>query len=55
MPEYEFQCSACKKKFSKTLMLAEYEKGKIACPKCGSRRVNQRVTTFYAVTTRKSA
>jgi putative FmdB family regulatory protein len=55
MPEYEFVCSACRKKFSKTLTLAEYEKKKIVCPKCGSRKVNQRVTAFYAVTTRKSA
>jgi len=55
MPEYEFFCTACKKTFSTTLTLVEYEKGKIVCPKCGSRKLNQRVTSFYAITSKKSA
>ena len=36
MPQYEFFCTACKQTFSTTLTLAEYEKGKIVCPECGS-------------------
>ena len=55
MPQYEFFCAACKKTFLTTLTLAEYEKGKIICPKCGSRKIDQRVSTFYAITSRKSA
>jgi putative FmdB family regulatory protein len=55
MPEYEFSCTACKKTFSTMLTLAEYEKGKIVCPKCGSRKLNQRVSAFYAITSKKSA
>ncbi len=55
MPEYEFFCTACKETFSTTLTLVEYEKGKIVCPKCGSRKLNQRVTAFYAITSKKSA
>jgi putative FmdB family regulatory protein len=55
MPTYEFFCHACKKTFSTTLSLAEYEKGKIVCLKCGSRKLNERVTAFYAVTSKKSA
>jgi putative FmdB family regulatory protein len=55
MPEYEFACTACKKTFSTTLTLAEYEKGKFVCPNCGSRKLNQRVTVFFAVTSKKSA
>ncbi len=55
MPKYEFVCTACKKSFVTTLPLSEYERGKITCPKCGSRKVNQRVSTFYAVTSKKSA
>ena len=55
MPEYEFTCATCKKTFSTMLTLAEYEKGKMACPRCGSRKLNQRVTVFYAVTSKKSA
>jgi len=55
MPEYEFLCTACKKTFSTTLTLVEYEKGKIVCPKCGSDDVEQRLSSFYAVTSKKSA
>jgi putative FmdB family regulatory protein len=55
MPTYEFLCTACKKTFSTMLSLAEYEKGKMVCPKCGSRKLTQRVTVFYAVTSKKSA
>jgi putative FmdB family regulatory protein len=55
MPQYEFFCKDCKKPFSKSLSIAEYEKGKIVCPKCGGKNVEQRLSTFYAVTSKKSA
>jgi putative FmdB family regulatory protein len=55
MPEYEFFCHACKKPFTKTLTLDQYEKDRITCPKCGSKKVEQRVSAFYAVTSKKSA
>ena len=42
MPQYNFLCRACKKGFSKILTLAEYEKGKIVCPHCGNKNVEQR-------------
>jgi putative FmdB family regulatory protein len=55
MPRYEFLCNACSKPFSKALTLEEYEKGKINCPTCGSDDVEQRFSSFYAVTSKKSA
>jgi putative FmdB family regulatory protein len=55
MPQYEFLCKDCKKPFSKFLTIAAYEKEKIACPKCGSRNVEQQLSPFYAVTSKKSA
>ena len=55
MPQYEFVCKDCRKPFSKFLSIAEYEKGKIACPKCGGRKVEQRLSAFYAITSKKSA
>ncbi len=55
MPQYEFTCKGCGKPFSKTLTLSEYEKGKLTCPKCGSRRIEQQVSSFFAVTSKKSA
>jgi len=55
MPIYEYQCQDCHKKFSKTLTLAEAGSQKIICPHCQSQKVEQQPTTFYAVTSRKSA
>ena len=55
MPEYEFLCHACKETFTKKLTLPEYEKGKIVCPHCGSNKVEQKMSAFYAVTSKKSA
>jgi putative FmdB family regulatory protein len=50
----QFFCKACKKAFSKILTLAEYEKDKFKCPKCHGNKVEQRLSPFYAVTSKKS-
>ena len=55
MPTYEFFCHACSKPFSKMLTLKEYEEGTVACPRCGSDDVEQRLSSGYAVTYKKSA
>ena len=55
MPHYEFFCNGCKKPFSKILSLTDYEKDKIACPKCGSANVEQRWSPFTVITSKKSA
>ncbi len=54
MPVYEFLCSKCKKEFTLTLRLEEYERHEIACPHCRSKQVEQAVTGFSVVTSRKS-
>ena len=54
MPHYEYLCLACNKKFSQVLSLAEYEKAKVKCPKCGSAKVEQQWAAFYATTSKKS-
>jgi putative FmdB family regulatory protein len=54
MPQYEFYCKDCKKTFSKILTLSEYEKGDFKCPVCKSKKVEQRLASFYAVTSKKS-
>jgi putative FmdB family regulatory protein len=54
MPRYEFFCQQCQKEFSKTLTITEYEKGNIACPNCGSKKVDQEPSAFFAVTAKKS-
>ena len=55
MPHYEFFCHACKKVFSKAMSLAEYGKCKLRCPRCGSNKVEQTWSAFYAITSKKSA
>ena len=55
MPHYEFFCHACKKLFSKILSLADYEKGRVVCPHCGSKKVEQRWSAFTVITSKKSA
>ena len=54
VPHYEYLCSACSKKFSIVLTLAEHEKAQVKCPKCGSAKVEQQWAAFYATTSKKS-
>lgn len=54
MPTYEFRCEKCKKSFSLTLTVSEYEKTKFRCPKCKSVKVKQQITSFQAITSKKS-
>jgi len=54
MPMYEFSCKNCKKTFTLTISLAEYEKAKFTCPKCKGKKVEQRIAPFFAVTSKKS-
>jgi len=54
MPQYEYLCKKCNKTFSTIMTLSEYEKGKVACPKCKSKKVEQQVASFFTVTSKKS-
>jgi putative FmdB family regulatory protein len=54
MPVYQFACKECRKTFEVARTLREHEKGKFTCPKCGSKKVEQRVAAFFAVTSKKS-
>jgi putative FmdB family regulatory protein len=53
MPNYEFKCENCKKRFTLTLSISEHEKKKMVCPKCKSRKVKQQISSFQAVTSKK--
>jgi len=55
MPTYEYLCLACHKTFSRILTLAEAGQLKVSCPHCHSKKVEQRFSAFYPVTSRKSA
>ena len=54
MPHYDYRCRDCKKQFPKILTLSQYNRGKVKCPKCGSAKVVQQLSSFFAVTSKKS-
>ena len=54
MPQYEYHCLACGKKFSIVLTIAEHEKATVRCPKCDSTKVEQQWAAFFATTSKKS-
>jgi putative FmdB family regulatory protein len=54
MPSYDYQCPECKKKFSLMLTIKEHDGGKVKCPKCGGKKVEQRISPFMTKTSRKS-
>jgi len=54
MPTYEFICEKCKKPFTLTIKVSEYEKRKFRCPKCKSSKVRQQITSFETITSKKS-
>lgn len=54
MPDYDFKCEKCKKKFTLQLTISEYENTKFRCPKCKSTRVKQQIAPFQTVTSSKS-
>jgi putative FmdB family regulatory protein len=54
MPTYSYRCQACRKSFSRQMTIAEHDKARTKCPKCGSRKVQQKIAPFGAVTSKKS-
>jgi putative FmdB family regulatory protein len=54
MPTYEFVCAECKKTFTLFMSISDYEKKKYKCPKCRSKKVKQQISSFQAVTSKKS-
>ncbi|MEJ2587451.1 MAG: zinc ribbon domain-containing protein [Deltaproteobacteria bacterium] len=54
MPTYEFRCQKCEKPFTLVMSISDYEKKKVQCPKCKSKRVKQQITPFQTKTSKKS-
>lgn len=54
MPTYEFRCSACGKTFAVTMRVADFDRSKIKCPRCGKKDINQVFSNFSVNTSRKS-
>lgn len=54
MPRYEFHCEACNRKVTLQLSVTQREKARRACPKCGSQKLTQLISSFLTQTSRKA-
>lgn len=54
MPTYEYRCLECHEVFERYEGMAEHEKAHPKCPRCGSKKVEQQISSFYAKTRKKS-
>ncbi len=54
MPTYDYLCLNCQKKFTVHLTIGNHDKRKAKCPRCGRRKLQQRLETFSAITGKKS-
>ncbi len=56
MPVYEFYCRRCDEPFTAVMHVVEHEDHVPKCPECRRKdKVEKRLSTFAAVTSRKSA
>jgi putative FmdB family regulatory protein len=54
MPTYEYRCEKCNRKFALVMSISEHDRRRPKCPKCGSGRVTQMISAFFAQTGKKS-
>jgi putative FmdB family regulatory protein len=54
MPTYDFYCKNCDKNFTVIISISEYEKKSYECPKCKGKELEQQITAFQTVTSKKS-
>ncbi|MGP0593018.1 FmdB family zinc ribbon protein [Nitrospira sp. T9] len=54
MPLYDYKCLKCGKECLLALTLKEHETGAATCPSCGSKELEQLITSFIARTSSKS-
>jgi putative FmdB family regulatory protein len=54
MPTYEYRCQKCGHVFERNEHVADHEKSRPKCSKCGSSQVELVLANFYAKTSKKS-
>jgi putative FmdB family regulatory protein len=54
MPLYEYRCKDCQKTFTIALSLAERSHTTVQCTGCGSKNVEQVISSFFAMTDSKT-
>ena len=54
MPTYDYSCLSCGKEFSVHITISDRDRHRAKCPKCGSKKLQQQVAGFFAITAKKS-
>ena len=54
MPVYEYVCLECRKEFSETRPVSQYDSKGVTCPQCKIGKVERRWSTVNVETSRKS-
>lgn len=54
MPTYEYECEACRKRFTAIHHISQHTGRAPACPACKSKKTRQVTSEFFAKTIRKS-
>ena len=54
MPDYDFRCTECRKRFTETQTFEEHDHKRVKCPKCGSQKVERVIGAVFAKTSKKS-
>lgn len=54
MPNYEYQCKECGEVFTLRMRIEEHERKRPKCPECGSRKLEHKLSSFFAKTGKKS-
>lgn len=54
MPRYEYRCEACNRTLTLRMSITQHEKAHQACPKCGSKKLRQLISSFLTQTSRKA-
>ena len=55
MPDYDYRCADCRKKFTMKQTFEEHDRrSRVKCPKCGSGKVERVIAAVFAKTSKKS-
>jgi putative FmdB family regulatory protein len=54
MPSYEYRCRTCDRTFEIRLSVQDHDAGRARCPHCQGQEVEQVMTSFVAMTSKKS-
>src|SRR5262245_11131344 len=54
MPVYEYECRACKTRFSEAMSVDDHDKRKLQCPNCKNQNIEQVIGAAFVKATKKS-